>query len=127
MEEFKAYWGKYLSGAIIGALLVVILGFAVGPLTTNGSAAALASAAASNRDVAFCVAKGQRSISSGDVSATTNHRERIELARASLADLLPDQKVSDTVVSRCSQAFPGEAAGGDDQFWFDGGLRREDR
>ena len=50
MEELKAHWGKYVYGAIGGAILILILGFAFGPLTTNGSAADLAAAATSDRD-----------------------------------------------------------------------------
>lgn len=120
MEELKAYWSKYLSGAIGGAVLVLILGFAVGPLTTNGSAVDLASAAASDRDVAYCAAHAQRLTESGDVSAPTNAEERIGLARMSLAELLPDEETSDNAVRGCIQALPGAGPSSNDLFWVDG-------
>ena len=49
MKELKAHWQKYGVGAIVGAVLILILGFAIGPLTTNGSAEELAGEAARRR------------------------------------------------------------------------------
>ena len=106
MEELKANMGKYIYGAIGGAIVILILGFWVGPLTTNGSADELASAAASDRDVVYCVANAQRLVASGEVSAPSSSSEKTELARASLSDLLPDEKASGSVVRLCTRALP---------------------
>ncbi len=106
MEELKAHWGKYVYGAIGGAILILILGFAVGPLTTNGSAEDLAAAAASGRDVAYCVANARRLVASGEVSAPSSSAERSDLARASFVDLLPDEPVDNAAARNCSRAFP---------------------
>ena len=108
MEELKAYWGKYVWGAIGGAILILILGFWVGPLTTNGSAADLAAAAASDRDVIYCVANAHRLVASGAVSAPSSSAERTDLASASFVDLLPDDTADNAAVRNCSRALPQE-------------------
>ena len=71
MEELKAHWGKYVWGAVGGAIVILILGFWVGPLTTNGSATALATAAATDRDVTYCVANARSLVASGAQVAPT--------------------------------------------------------
>ena len=106
MEEIKAHGGKYVYGAIGGAILILILGFAIGPLTTNGSAADLAAAAASDRNVTYCVANARRLVASGEMSAPSSSTERIDLARASFTNLLPDESVDNAAVRNCSRAFP---------------------
>ncbi len=106
MEELKAHWGKYAYGAIGGAIVILILGFTIGPLTTNGSAADLAAAAASDRDVAYCVAGARRLVASGEMTAPSSSTERTDLARASFVDLLPDASVNNAAVRNCSRAFP---------------------
>lgn len=108
MKEFKAHLGKYINGAIGGAILILILGFWIGPLTTNGNASSLAETAASDRDVAFCVANAQRLVASGEVSAPSSSSEKTDLARASFADLLPDEKASSSAVRLCTRSFPKE-------------------
>ncbi len=108
MEDLKANFGKYVQGAIGGAILILILGFWIGPLTTNGSAADLAAAAASDRDVAYCVANAQRLVTSGEVAAPSSSSERTDLARASFTGLLPDETPSGSVVRLCTRAFPQE-------------------
>jgi hypothetical protein len=108
MKELKAHLGKYISGAIGGAIVILVLGFWVGPLTTNGNADGLATAAASDRDVAYCVANAQRLVTSGEATAPSSSSEKTELARASFADLLPDEKPGNRTVSECSSAFPDE-------------------
>jgi hypothetical protein len=108
MEELKAHGGKYVFGAIGGAILILILGFWIGPLTTNDSATDLAAAAASDRDVAYCVANAQRLVTSGEVSAPSNRSEKTDLARASFEDLLPDETANSTAVRLCTRAFPQE-------------------
>ena len=95
MADFKAHWGKYVYGAIGGAILILILGFAVGPLT-----------AASDRDIAYCVANARRLVASGGVAAPSSSKERSDLARASYAELLPDETVGFAAVRVCSRAFP---------------------
>ncbi len=106
MADFKAHLGKYIYGAIGGAILILILGFAIGPLTTNGSAAELAASAASDRDVAYCVANARRLVASGGVAAPSSSKERSDLPRASYTDLLPDETVDNAAVRVCSRAFP---------------------
>ena len=108
MEELKAHWAKYVYGAIGGAILILILGFWIGPLTTNGSAEGLAEAAASGRDVAYCVANARRMIESGELSAPSSSSEKTELARASFVDLLPDETANSAAVRSCSRVFPQE-------------------
>ena len=106
MEEFKAHWGKYVWGAIGGAILILILGFWIGPLTTNGSATALAAAAATDRDVTYCVANARSLVASGAQAAPTARTERTDLARASFVDLLPDVSVNNAAVRDCVRALP---------------------
>ena len=106
MDDLKAHLGKYIYGAIGGAIVILILGFWIGPLTTNGSAAALAADAASDRDVAYCVANAQRLVTSGEAAAPSSSSEKTELARASFVDLLPNQTPNSTVVRLCTRAFP---------------------
>ena len=108
MEELKAHLGKYIYGAIGGAIVILILGFWVGPLTTNGSATDLAAAAVSDRNVAYCVANAQRLVTSGEVSAPSSSSEKTELARASFAGLLPDETPNSSAVRLCTRAFPQE-------------------
>jgi len=127
MEEFKANRARYISGAIGGAILVLILGFAVGPLTTSGSAALLASAAGIDRDVAYCVAHGKKLMASGKVPVTTNYWERTRLARALFEELLPDEEVTRTAIGRCSRAFPGARADNNETYWLDGVPRNSNR
>ncbi len=104
MGDLKAYWRKYGIGAIGGAILILILGFAIGPLTTNGSAEELAGAAATARDVVYCVANAKRLVESGAQSAATSGSERNDLARASFADLLADGPPSGAVF-QCARAL----------------------
>ena len=106
MAENRAQWGKFVYGAIAGAILVLIVGFAFGPLTTNGSATALAATAAADRDVVYCVANAQRLVSAGDATAPSSSAERTDLARASFADLLPDETFSSVTLRNCTRAFP---------------------
>jgi hypothetical protein len=108
MAENKAQWGKFIYGLIGGAILVLIVGFAIGPLTTNGSAASMASEAAAERDIVYCVANAQRLVDLGDATAPSSSAERTDLARASFADLLPDETFSSTVLRNCTRAFPQE-------------------
>ncbi len=108
MDELKAHWGKYVYGAIGGAILILILGFAIGPLTTNGNAADLAAAAASDRDVAYCVANARKLVASGEASAPSSSSERRDLARASFTDLLADEPINNADVRNCSREFPQE-------------------
>ncbi len=105
MEDLKAHWQKYGIGAIVGAVLILILGFAIGPLTTNGSAEELAGEAATARDVVYCVANAKKLMDSGAQSAPTNGSERNDLARASFDDLLADGSPS-AAVFRCARALP---------------------
>ncbi len=104
MGDLKAHWQKYGIGAIAGAIVILILGFAIGPLTTNGSAEELAGAAATARDVVYCVANAKKLVDSGEQSAPTSSSERNALARASLADLLADGP-SRGADFRCAQAL----------------------
>ena len=108
MEELKAHLGKYIIGAIGGAIVILVLGFWVGPLTTNSNSADLAATAASDRDVAYCVANAQKLVTSLEVTAPSDSSEKTELARASFVDLLPDQTPNNTAVRNCSRAFPDE-------------------
>ena len=108
MAENKAQWGKFIYGAIGGAVLVLILGFAIGPLTTNGSATALAEAAAGDRDVVYCAANAERLVAAGNATAPSSSAERTDLARASFADLLPDATFSSATLRNCTRAFPQE-------------------
>ncbi len=105
MEGLKAYWRKYGVGAIGGAILILILGFWIGPLTTNGSAGELAKAAAADRDVVYCVANAKQLVDSGEQSAPTSAGERTDLARASFADLLADGPPRGAVL-QCGRALP---------------------
>ena len=105
MEDLKAHWQKYGIGAIAGAILILILGFAIGPLTTNGSAEEMVGAAATARDVVYCVANAKKLVDSGAQSAATSRSERNELAQASFADLLADGPPSGAVF-RCARALP---------------------
>ncbi len=104
MENLKADWRKYGIGAIVGAALILILGFAIGPLTTNGSAEELAGEAATARDVVYCVANAKKLMDSGAQSAPTNGSERNDLARASFDDLLADGSPS-RAVFQCARAL----------------------
>ena len=104
MENLKADWRKYGMGVIVGAVLILILGFAIGPLTTNGSAEELAGEAATARDVVYCVANAKKLMESGAQSAPTNGSERNALARASFDDLLADGSPSGAVL-RCARAL----------------------
>ena len=108
MEDLKAHWGKYVKGGITGAVLVLIAGFAFGPLTTNGSATQLVSAAVAERDVSYCVVNAQKLVDAGDEIAPTNSTERTNLAKASFASLLPDTSISNSIFRNCSRAFPKE-------------------
>ncbi len=104
MEDLKAHWRNYGIGAIGGAIVILILGFAIGPLTTNGSAEELASAAATDRDVVYCVANAKRLVDSGEQSDPSSGTERNDLARASFADLLANGPPSGGVF-RCARAL----------------------
>ncbi len=106
MEDLKAHWGIYLKGAIGGVILILILGFWIGPLTTNGSAEQLATAAVADRDTAYCVANAVRLVSEGTQQAPTSSSERTELAKTSYSGLLPDASFSNTAFRNCSRAFP---------------------
>ena len=106
MEELKAHWGRYLKGGIGGAIVVLIIGFAAGPLTTNGSAEKLAVAAAQDRDTTYCVANALKLVATGDHAAPSSTSEKTELAKASLASLLPDAKFANAQVRDCTRAFP---------------------
>ena len=106
MEDLKAHWGKYVKGGIGGAILVLIVGFAFGPLTTNGSADELASLAVADRDVSYCVANALKLVSAGEQVAPTNSTERTNLAKASFASLLPDVSFGNALYRNCSRAFP---------------------
>ncbi len=106
MEDLKAHWGKYLKGGIGGAIVVLIVGFAFGPLTTNGSADELASLAVADRDVSYCVANALKLVSVGDQAAPTSSTERTNLAKASFASLLPDVSFGNALFRNCSRAFP---------------------
>lgn len=105
MEELKAYRRQYGIGAIGGAILILILGFTIGPLTTNDSAEELAIAAATTRDVVYCVAHAKQLVDSGQQSAPTSGSERTDLARASFADLLADGPPEGALL-RCGRALP---------------------
>ena len=105
MEDFKAYRRQYGIGAIGGAILILILGFTIGPLTTNGSAEEQAIAAATARDVVYCVAHAKQLVDSGQQSAPTSGSERTDLARASFADLLADGPPRGALL-RCGRALP---------------------
>ena len=105
MEDLKAYRRQYGIGAIGGAILILILGFWLGPLTTNGSAEELAKAAATDRDVVYCVAHAKQLVDSGQQSAPTSGSERTDLARASFADLLADGPPRGALL-RCGWALP---------------------
>lgn len=104
MEDHKAHWRKYGIGAIGGAILILILGFVIGPLTTNGSAEDRAEEAAIARDVVYCVANAKKLVDSGEQSAPTSSSERNDLARASFADLLADGPPG-AGVFRCARAL----------------------
>ena len=106
MDEIKAHWGRYLKGGIGGALVVLILGFAAGPLTTNGNAEKLAVAAAQDRDTTYCVANALKLVAAGNHVAPSSTSEKTDLAKASLASLLPEAKFANAQVRDCSRAFP---------------------
>ena len=106
MEELKNHWGRYLKGAIGGAIVILILGFAAGPLTTNASAEKLALAAAQNRDTTFCVANALKLVADGDHAAPASTSEKTDLAKASLASLLPEVKFANAQIRDCTRAFP---------------------
>ena len=106
MENLKAHWGKYVSGAIGGVILILILGFWIGPLTTNTSAEQLATAAVADRDAAYCVANAVRLVSEGRQAAPTSSSERTELAKTVYSGLLPDASFNNTAFRKCSRAFP---------------------
>ena len=108
MEDLKANWGKYVKGGIGGAVLVLIAGFAFGPLTTNGSADELASVAVAERDVSYCVANALKLVEVGDQAIPTTSTERTNLAKASFASLLPDVSFGNAIFRNCSRAFPKE-------------------
>ena len=108
MEELKAHWGRYLKGGIGGAIVVLIAGFTIGPLTTNGSAGQLVSAAVTERDVTYCVANALKLVGAGDQTAPTSSTERTNLAKASFASLLPDATIQNATFRTCSRAFPKE-------------------
>lgn len=104
MKDLKVAWQKYGIGAVAGAIVILILGFAIGPLTTNGSAEEMAAEAATARDVVYCVANAKKLVDSGAQSAATSRSERNDLARASLADLLADGPSSGAVF-QCARAL----------------------
>ncbi len=108
MDDLKAHWGKYVKGAIGGAILVLILGFAFGPLTTTGSAEKLVASAVADRDVSYCVANAMKLVGAGEHAAPTSSAERTNLAKASLAALLPEEKVANATLRNCTRAFPRE-------------------
>ncbi len=108
MEDLKAHWGKYVKGGIGGAIVVLIAGFAFGPLTTNGSAEQLLVAAVADRDVSYCVVNASKLVDAGDQDAPTSSTERTNLAKASFASLLPDVSMSNATFRNCSRAFPKE-------------------
>ncbi|MEQ9812543.1 MAG: hypothetical protein RLO50_07150 [Azospirillaceae bacterium] len=99
------HWGKYVWGMVIGAAVVLILGFSVGPLTTSGNAAEMASSAADERNAAFCLANARRMIATGDADAPTSTSERTDLARASLENLLPGVEIDNASVRVCSRVL----------------------
>lgn len=110
MEDLKAHWGKYVKGGIGGAVVILIAGFAFGPLTTNGSAEQLATTAAADRDVAYCVANAAKLVISGRHAAPTNSAERTDLAKAAYSGLLPDATFGNAAVRKCTRAFPKDFA-----------------
>ena len=106
MEEVKQHWGRYVKGGIGGAVLVIILGFAVGPLTTNGNAAQQVATAIQDRDATYCVANALKLVAAGEQAAPTSGTERTNLAKASFASLLPEAKFENAAFRTCSSAFP---------------------
>ncbi len=106
MDELKAHWGKYVKGGIGGAVIILIAGFAFGPLTTNGNAEQLATTAVADRDVTYCVANALKLVSAGDQTAPTNSTERTNLAKAAFANLLPETSIGNATFRSCSRAFP---------------------
>ena len=110
MEDLKAHWGKYVKGGIGGAIVVLIAGFAWGPLTTNGSAEQLAITAVADRDTTYCVANAAKLVSEGRHAAPTSSTERTDLAKASYSGLLPDASFGNAAFRNCSRAFPKDFA-----------------
>ncbi len=110
MEELKAHWGQYVKGGIGGAIVVLIAGFAFGPLTTNGNAQQLAATAVADRDVAYCVANAEKLVSSGRHAAPSSSTERTDLAKAAYSGLLPDASFGNVAFRNCSRAFPKDFA-----------------
>ncbi len=106
MEDLKAHWGKYVKGGIGGAILILIVGFAFGPLTTNGNATQLVSTAVADRDISYCVANALKLVDAGVEAVPTSSTERTDLAKASFASLLPDVTMGNTLFRNCSRAFP---------------------
>ncbi len=58
-EEIKTKVSAYIIGGIVGAIAVLIAGFWVGPLTTNGAAADAVNAAVIEQQAFFCAERGR--------------------------------------------------------------------
>lgn len=58
-EESKSKISTYIVGAIVGAILVLVAGFWVGPLTTNGAVTEAVDVAVVEQQAQFCAERGR--------------------------------------------------------------------
>lgn len=65
-EDSKAKISNYIVGGIGGAIVVLIAGFWVGPLTTNGALAGAVDSAIVQQQALFCAERGRADPDFGD-------------------------------------------------------------
>lgn len=105
-EKIRANTKGYFYSALAGAVVILVLGFTIGPLTTGGYAEEQADLAVQERDVAYCVARAEHLVATGEVDVPESSRQRVELAKQSIQSLLPEERVSFTSRRACQDALP---------------------
>ena len=110
IQQLKERFPFYLQGGVVGAIVILVVGFAVGPLTTTKAAEERAQAAAYERDAAYCVAHATRMVEAGLHELPTNTSERTRLVQAAFSDLIPDQRTPLAVRQMCRSMLDAQLA-----------------
>ena len=107
MSSIKNDLSKYVWSAVGGAVVAVVAGLWMGPLTTSGNAEAMVTTATENRDVAFCTANARKLIAQGEQPVPGNLTEARAVAGAALEDLMPEERFAIRLLRQCAREIQG--------------------
>ena len=81
-EDLKAKISNYIVGGVGGAIIVLIAGFWIGPLTTNGALAGAVDDAVVRQQASFCAERGRSdpTFADGDTFKALAFAEKREFA-----------------------------------------------